>query len=145
MATQEKSKSPELVRWNPWLELSWPHRFGQFLENAWSPLPDTLMPAGSLEETDSAFLIELDLPGVSREDLAVDVAGRRVSVHGTRAEKERNGVVRQSTLTTGSFAYEVTLPATVDDDNVTAVLSDGILTIAVPKGSEAKTTRIEIK
>lgn len=145
MTIQDKSVSPELVRWNPWAELSWPHRFGQFIENAWNRLPDTLVPAGSLEETDTAFVLELDLPGVVKDDIAVDVTGRRVSVSGTRTEKERDGVLRQSTLTTGRFAYEVTLPSPIDDGTVTATLKDGILTITIPKGSEAKTTKVEIK
>jgi HSP20 family protein len=65
-------------------------------------------------------------------------------VRGTRAEKERPGVMRHSSRVTGSFAYEATLPAEVDEKATTAELTDGVLTIRLPKASGAKTNRVPI-
>ena len=60
-------------------------------------------------------------------------------------EVERTGVLRHSTRTSGSFSYEISLPSPVDDQGVTATLDGGVLTVRVPKSSDAKTTRVEIK
>ena len=86
----------------------------------------------------------MDLPGVAKDDVTIDVLGRRVAVRGTRKEKERSGVMRHSTRVTGSFAYEVILPADVDEQATTAKLSNGVLTIRLPKASGAKTNRVPI-
>jgi HSP20 family protein len=144
MTTQEKSKTA-VARWAPWAELAWPRSWSPFLDSAWNFLPDTTAPLGALEERDDEFVLELDVPGVDRKDIAVDVTGRRVSVHGTRTAKQRDGVLRHSTVSTGTFAYEVTLPAPIEDGRVSAMLKDGVLTVTIPKGSEAKTTKIEVK
>jgi len=146
MPTQDKSESRELVHWNPWQEVfPWNTRLGQLLESGWHTHSGQVAPGAELEEADDAFVLELDLPGVAKDDVTIDVTGRRVSVHGTRTEKERTGVLRHSTRTTGTFDYEVTLPTPVDDKAVTATLDGGVLTVRLPKASDAKTTRIAIK
>ena len=144
MTTRGQSKSLSPSQWNPWVEMSWPHRLGRFLEGAWSPLSDSLAPAGSLEETDEAYVVELDLPGVEKNDVSIDITGRRVSVHGTRTEKHHVGVLRHSTVTSGQFIYEVTLPSPIEEADSTATLKDGILTVTMPKNPDARTTRVPI-
>lgn len=145
MTTQGKSRSPELVRDTPWAEFPWNNGLGQLLETAWHVHPGQLVPGSELEETDEAFVLDLDLPGVAKDDVTIDVTGRRVSVRGTRVEKERTGVLRHTTRTSSDFAYEVTLPTPVNDRAVTAELDGGVLMVRIPKASGAKTTRIEIK
>ena len=54
-------------------------------------------------------------------------------------------MLRHTTRVTGSFSYEAVLPAPVDEKKVTAVLADGVLTITMPKATEAKTTHITVK
>jgi len=143
---QQKKDGTPLVAWNPWLDMfpSNP-RLSQLFDNMWnSATPGArLAPGGDLEETDDAFVIELDLPGIAKDDITIDVTGRRVSVSGTRSEKERTGILRHSTRTTGSFAYEVTLPGPVDEKKVTATLVDGVLKLHLPKADGAS-TRIAI-
>jgi HSP20 family protein len=146
MTTIDKTPPTEIARWTPWTDLLGPgNRFGQLLENAWHWHPDQFGLGAELEETDDAYLLDFDLPGVAKKDIAIDVTGRRVSVHGTREEKERTGVLRHSSRTSGSFSYDISLPSPVDDQSVTATLQGGVLTVRVPKSSDAKTTRVEIK
>lgn len=134
------------MRWNTGSEiLPWNTRLGQFFSRVWHGHADQLAPGGELEETDQAFVLELDVPGVTKEDITIDITDRRLSVRGTRAEKDHSGVLHHSTRATGSFAYEFTLPAPVDDKAVTAALDDGVLTIRTPKANGAKTTRVAIK
>ena len=102
-------------------------------------------PGGELRETDDAFTLELDVPGVDKNDITIDFSGRRLSVRGTKTtEREGQGTLRNTTRTSGSFSYEAVLPVAVDEKAVTASLTDGVLMVRMPKATEAKTTHVEI-
>ena len=51
-------------------------------------------PLADVEETDEAYLVEVELAGVKGDDIQVEVAGRRLSVSGERKERERVGILR---------------------------------------------------
>jgi HSP20 family protein len=106
--------------------------------------PSEILPGASLEETDEAFVFELDLPGVSKEDITIEVSSNRVSVKGDRKEPQRDGVVRRSTRVTGTFAYEVTMPAPIEGTDVTAAMTDGVLKITAPKAIAARPMHVSI-
>ncbi len=101
-------------------------------------------PPADVEETDDAYVVEIDLPGVGRQDIDIQVTDRQVTVSGEIKEKERTGILRRRTRRVGQFRYSVTLPAEVDADKVTAHLDDGVLTVRVPKPEQVKPRRIEI-
>jgi HSP20 family protein len=111
----------------------------QFAEQAgWSPLVD-------LEETDDAYVLEAELPGVTREDVNIELVGNELSITGEIKEPERKGTVRRQSRRTGRFAYRVSLPSHLDPDKVEAKLDGGILKVSVPKSERAQRRRIEIK
>jgi HSP20 family protein len=145
--TQSKTNGTDVVSWNPWPEI-FPAavRFSELFDRAWrgTALSDKFAPGGELEETDDAFTLELDLPGIDKDDITIEVTARRVSVTGSRREKERAGLLRHTTRVTGSFAYEVALPCDVEEKGVTAALNDGVLRVQLPKAGGAKATRIAI-
>ena len=101
-------------------------------------------PLADLEETDEAYLAEIELPGVKIDDLSVEVAGRRLTVTGERKERERLGILRRRTRTVGRFHYEVILPGEVDEEGVTASLHEGVLTVRVPKPASERPRRIPV-
>ncbi|MDQ3896756.1 MAG: Hsp20/alpha crystallin family protein [Actinomycetota bacterium] len=101
-------------------------------------------PLADLEETEEAYLAEIELPGVKLEDLSVEVAGRRLTVTGERKERERVGILRRRTRTVGRFHYEVLLPGEVDEEGVTASLHEGVLTVVVPKPASERPRRIPV-
>ncbi|MGH3133195.1 MAG: Hsp20/alpha crystallin family protein [Gaiellaceae bacterium] len=105
---------------------------------AWSPLVD-------LEETDDAYVVEADLPGVRRENVNVELVGNELTITGEAKETERTGTVRRRTRRTGHFDYRLSLPSHVDPEKVDASLSDGVLKVRVPKAERAQRRRIEIK
>jgi HSP20 family protein len=82
---------------------------------------------------------------VKREDIDIEIAGRRVSVRGERKEKERVGILRRRERTIGRFFYEVTLPGNIDEDGVEAHLNEGVLTVRLPKPEHERPRRIEIR
>lgn len=104
---------------------------------AWTPLAD-------VTESDDAFHVEIELPGVKKKDINVEANGQELVVTGDIKEKERKGVLRRSTRRTGSFEYRLRLPGEVDTEKVNARISDGVLTITVPKAEVAKPRHIEI-
>jgi HSP20 family protein len=103
------------------------------------------MPITDIEETDDAWVIEAELPGVNRKDVNVEMRDSEVIISGEIKEKERKGVLRRQTRKTGEFEYRVTLPGDSDAEHIEANLHDGVLTVRVPKTEQAKPRRIEVK
>jgi HSP20 family protein len=123
-------------------------RMAQALEDQVEQNPllrDGFTPLADIEETDDAFEIEVELPGVKKRDVDVSVVGRRVTISGERVDKERVGVLRRRTRGVGRFRYEVTLPNDLDEDGVKASLKDGVLTVRVPKATSETRRRIEVE
>ena len=74
-----------------WDDLApWNSRMQDLVQDLWSrsPFPSELAPGGDLHETDEAFTVVLDLPGVNQGDITIDISGRRVMVHGSGTAKD---------------------------------------------------------
>jgi HSP20 family protein len=104
----------------------------------WSPLVD-------IEEADDAYVVEAELPGVKRDDVNIELVGNELTITGEVKQREHKGALRRQTRRTGRFAYRVGLPAQVEADNIEASLSDGVLTVRVPKAERAQRKKIEVK
>ncbi|MEV5013949.1 Hsp20/alpha crystallin family protein [Streptomyces sp. NPDC053780] len=104
---------------------------------AWTPLAD-------VTETDDAFEVEIELPGVKSKDIHVEANGQELVVTGEIKEMERTGVLRRRARRTGAFEYRLRLPGEVDTERVTAEMSTGVLTVTVPKAEAAKPRHIQI-
>jgi HSP20 family protein len=143
-----------LVRWNPWTEMATLKRdFDRFFD---IHVPDIFrnggthealwMPRMDLHETDSAFVVEADLPGMSIEDIAVHVEGTTIVIAGERKNEQSSKTenVTHFERSFGKFQRAMTLPAAVQVDAVEAKYTNGVLTVTVPKAEEAKTKRIAI-
>jgi HSP20 family protein len=154
-STNLQQRPAEVVRWDPFEDLeqlqqqlaqvfpSWPRtpawpRGGAGPDTEFSPLAD-------VEETDDAYVVEIELAGVRKEDINTELSGHRLSVTGERNEKERKGTLRRRTRTVGRFRYEIMLPGDIDDKRVEAHLDQGVLTITVPKASAERPKQVAIK
>ncbi|GIU85144.1 MAG: heat-shock protein Hsp20 [Acidimicrobiales bacterium] len=140
------ARGDDLLRWNPFAELE---RLTEELNRWWSEWPKNTLagafvPLADIEETDDAYLVEVELPGVSKEDIDVEVSGRRVVVSGERKEKERKGVLRRRTRTVGKFHFEAVLPGDVDESGVEATLADGVLSVRLPKAAGERPRKIPV-
>lgn len=107
-------------------------------------LSSGITPLADVEETDDAYVVEVELPGVRKDDVAVSVEGRRLSVDAERRERQRNGVLRRRTRAVGHLHYEVVVPGEVNEEDTTASLDDGVLTVRLGKPALRRARRIPI-
>jgi HSP20 family protein len=105
---------------------------------AWTPPVDIL-------ETDDAWVVEAEVPGVDPDDVNVEVRDSEVSISGEIKERERKGILRRRTRRVGEFDFHVTLPGQVDPENVDANAHNGVLTVRIPKPEQARARRIEVQ
>lgn len=104
----------------------------------WTPPVDVL-------ETPDRYIITAELPGMSREDLEIQIDADSVTLAGTR--RERAGACEQYHRVErghGAFRRSFQLPIAVDAARVTADLRDGVLTVICPKAADEPTRRIPI-
>ncbi len=110
---------------------------GKTGQGAWSPAADIV-------ETDSAYAIEIELPGVRREDVDVHLNGNELVVIGEVKERKREGLFRHRTRRGGEFELRVTLPGHLREADAEASLAYGVLKVYVPKAENTKTNRISV-
>lgn len=104
------------------------------------------LPRVDISETDSHVKVIADLPGVTPENMAVDVEGDRMRISGsTQRETEAGEKPYRYERTYGEFRREFTLPSSVRKEGIKAVYKDGLLTVTIPKAGEERKNRIQIE
>ncbi len=128
--------------WDPFGEVAqtW-NRMAQFFESAGA---DTWMPEVETEDTTDAYLVRAELPGMKREDVDIELRGNELRITGEVKEEKEQGDGKPLRRRHGKFAYRTSLPADADANNINAQLTDGILTVRVPKAAQARSRRVEI-
>ena len=100
-------------------------------------------PAADIYETESGYTIALDLPGIKREALEIDIDDNRLMVKGTRIVDASSA--RRSERPRGKFVRSFTVPGSIDQGKIGAEYKDGVLQIRLPKRPEQKAQKIEVK
>jgi HSP20 family protein len=108
----------------------------EFERADWTPVAD-------IYETDSGYSIAIDLPGIKRDAIEIDIDDNRLIVKGTReidgSKSRRNERPR------GKFLRSFSVPASIDQGRIGADYKDGVLQIRLPKRAEQKAQKIEVK
>ena len=103
-------------------------------------------PAVNIRETDNAFFVEAELPGLTKDDIDITLENNMLKLSGERrfekdvSEKNYHRVERSY----GNFLRTFSLPSEVDAEGVKASFKDGVLTIEIPKAEQAKPRKISI-
>ena len=100
-------------------------------------------PAADIYETESGFLLALDLPGIDRDALEIDAEDNRLIVKGTRTIGESKQY--RTERPRGKFLRTFSVPGSVDQTKIGAEYKDGVLQIRLPKRTEQKQKKIDIK
>jgi HSP20 family protein len=105
------------------------------------------VPPMDLVEAEDHFLLKADLPGLSEEDVSIEVQDGTLSISGERNaehESRERGWYRVE-RSFGSFNRSLTLPDGVDSDAISAHFDRGVLEVRIPKPAERKPRRVQIK
>lgn len=108
------------------------------MDNVWHGVSNKTV--SEFQETDSAYLLSMDLPGVSKSSLDIQVEGENLVISGVRKRAFAKEDEQEQKITR-SFV----LPKQVDTNKIEAHSEDGVLYIALPKIEQAKPRKIEIK
>ena len=126
-----------IVRYEPWRLVNRFHRdFGRFFgesvdEAAGSGALSWLQPVDVREE-ESRFVVQVDLPGVDKKDIAITAEKGVLTIKGERAER-------------GTFVRRFTLPENAQAEAIAAKHTNGVLEVTIPKQPKVEAKRIEVQ
>ncbi len=104
----------------------------------------TFDPSIDVHASDNEVVFVCDVPGIKQDDLEVTLENHVLTLKGTRKFEGKENEQVMLGRAYGSFNRSYTLPEYVDDENLTARLADGVLTIRIPKQAKAKPKKIQI-
>jgi HSP20 family protein len=142
-----------VVRWEPFRELAaLQNEMGRWMGQLSGAVPpgngqsSTWLPTVDAWETDSELVLSFDLPGVSEEEIAVELEDNVLTVSGERERRSDHSSERfyRFERRYGAFSRSVTLPPGVQEESIKADYNDGVLEIRVPKPEEQKPKRIKV-
>lgn len=100
-------------------------------------------PPADVYENDDSYVVALDLPGIDRGTLDVSIDDNRLTIKGNRPEVSANN--HRDECPRGKFVRTFSVPSMVDQSAIKADYKDGVLEVSLPKRSERKPQRVEIK
>lgn len=143
----------DLIRWDPFGDLgTLRERVNRLFEETlartgrrepaeartWAPLVD-------IHETDGEIVVRADLPGLSREQIDIELTGDALTIKGERKfDDERKNYVRIE-RPHGTFQRSFTIGVPVDQANVKAAYRDGVLEVTLPKTGEARPKQVRVE
>lgn len=97
-------------------------------------------------ETEHAYRLTFDIPGVKKEDLKIEFKDRTLTLSGERKQAETKETDRHTLRERvyGTFSRSFVIPEGVDAENIQAAYQDGVLEVTIPKAPEAKARAIQI-
>jgi HSP20 family protein len=131
-----------LSRWDPLHDLLAIHdrlnRLGTEDSPGWTPAVD-------LYETADRFVLSIELPGLTRDQIKIDIQHETLTVRGERPVRHEEGFhLHRVERGHGVFSRSFQLPQPVRDDEIQAEFRDGVLTVVVPK-TEPPLRRIDVQ
>ena len=143
----KESARRDISLWNPFGEEFFsPERF--FREwTAPAQRVARLAPAVDVSEDEKGYAITVELAGVKKDDVTVEVHENVLSIRGEK-KSEREGKQDKShwlERSYGSFSRSFTLPPSAVSEELKASFKDGVLSIEIPKKEEIKPRQIAIK
>ena len=154
----------------PWRQWTWPtwhsmrgNQFPElddFFDDAWNMFPRMLTPSTrnevsyapvcDIRESDKEYVVAMDVPGMAKENISIEVSGNTIYVSGERKQERehRDKEGHRSHVTErrfGRFERSFKLPSDADVSHVKATCDGGVLEIEIPKAKEAKRSRIAIE
>lgn len=143
-------------RWDPWSDME---RMRQEMDElvtrafGFTPIQQLVggptaagLPPVELYETEDRFLLRAHVPGMSREDLNLEVQAGKVALWGERRAQSpaEDAKVHVNTAVYGNFRFEYALPVEINADAAKATYRDGILEVTLPKAEPARPKSLKV-
>jgi HSP20 family protein len=140
-----------LIRWQPFQEIEYLQRdMNRLFERLSTADSDggrsAFVPAAEIHEMPDAVQLNIEVPGMSADDLDIQVTADAVSISGERKEQsktEEKGMMRTE-FRYGRFQRVIPLPIRIQNTNVQAEYKDGILKLTLPKAEEEKNKVVKV-
>ncbi len=122
---------------------------GAFEHTDTAARPQLWLPPVDIYETESAFVVEADLPGIHEENVNIQFDRNALTISGTRgatlpAKDKAQLRVFSAERMSGTFSRSVRLPEHIDADKIEASFAHGVLTVTVPKSAGARPRTISV-
>ncbi len=120
---------------------------GQLDPDTSSPATSDWVPAVDIREDQDRFVIEADLPGVSPEQIDVQMENGMLTIRGHRESISRQAAegYKRVERTTGNFYRRFSLPDTADAERISARTANGVLEVSIPKQEKLQPRRIQVE
>lgn len=119
----------------------------EFFNDAVANRQQTFAPSVDISETDKQYLIDVEVPGMDKKDIELNVDNNTLTISGERRfenkEEEKNYHRVESSY--GSFSRSFTLPDNVESESIQATYNNGILHITIEKSEQKMKKQIKIK
>ena len=104
-------------------------------------------PAVDIKEEEGAYRVQVDLPGLKKEDINIEVNENRLAISGERQfeQEEKRDDYHFVERSYGRFHRAFNLPSSVDANKIDATYKDGVLEVTLPKKEEVKPKKVTIK
>lgn len=143
-----------IVRWHPFREMAnMQNMMDRFFEESWRPFfeertLDWHTLALDVNETDSAYMVTTELPGVKAEDIQVKLDGDYLLIEGEIPEqvienKDARSIMKERRY--GKFSRRIRLPQPVKAEKIEAAYKDGVLHLTLPKTEAVQPKLIPVK
>lgn len=159
---EEREETRSVAPWDPFGALEpWPGfsqwglgptRMGRLMDELFREWPATsrrgdVVPALDVSENDKQYTISVELPGVRKDDVHVELGDGMITIRGEKKSEreETKDQGRYVERSYGAFSRSFRLPADADPDHLDASFRDGVLTLKVAKSEAAKPRSISIK
>ena len=110
--------------------------------------PPLRLPRTNIVEKDDSYVVTMEMPGLSREDIEVSVENDKLTVKGEKTvekkeEKDEHSTLRRE-IRTSKFERSFSLGKEVDQDKIKAGMKEGVLTLTLPKSSEKVGRKVDV-
>jgi HSP20 family protein len=128
-------------------QANWMDQLVSELERGQLPERTSYLPPVDIVEEKDAFQLRIELPGVKREDLNVEVKENRLTLSGKKDNvwQEHKDGYRYFETRHGTFTRSFELPRNVKSEAIEAKYADGILTLTIPKAEAAVSKTVKVQ
>ena len=107
-------------------------------------MPSWELPPANIREEHDAYLLELEMPGVSKSGIEVTVENNELTIVGHRADAEPQGEVVYRESRRGDYRRAFEIDASIDTGKIVAKMEQGILRLTLPKAESLKPRKITV-